>query len=461
MNLDTVTDLQDFLFGRINYEQVPGGRMSSPGFRFNTIRELLKRLDNPHLAFPIIHVAGTKGKGSVCHSMSSIAREAGLHVGLYSSPHLASVEERFQICGQPIESSEMNRLLREIRVVVEDLDELAEHEEHFHRPTFFEITTALAFLHFADREIDLGIIEVGMGGRLDSTNVCQSQVCVITNISFDHTAQLGNTLESIATEKAGIVKPGVPVVCGVTDPGAQKTIHEIADAKRAPIAQVGRDFCLTQIADQAELFPKFGISGNVFGHSIELSNLQSGLAGEHQSENAALAVAALTAAQDLGISIGSDTMQRGLAKTSIPGRYQRWTADRLPPLRLDIAHNEASMAALGKTLRSDPDYQSAQRRILVYSVCRGKHNTEMLQQILPLFEQVVFTEFRLNPRAVSAEKLVSKAEEINPQVATSIVADADQIATWIKHHCQTDDFVCITGSNFLVAEVLPTLEHLS
>ena len=432
--------------------------MSSPNFRFHTLRELLKRLDDPHLAFPVVHVAGTKGKGSVCHFLNSIATASGLRTGLYSSPHLISVEERFRINGDPVESKVMNDLLKRIRPIVDDLDELAEHNEQFHRPTFFEITTALAFLHFAISHVDLGIIEVGLGGRLDSTNVCQSQLCVITNISLDHMAQLGNSLTSIAKEKAGIIKPATPVICGAQQVDARNAIHGIARERSAPISQLGEDFRATELTNpDDDLNPEFGVRGQVFSDPFELDKLKCGLAGKHQVENAALAVASIIALKRIGIVIDHNTIQMGLANTKVPGRYQRHKPQGLPTLRLDIAHNEASMEALATTLQSDPEFQSAKKRVLIYSVCRGKQNDKMLQRILPHFDEIVFTKFNSNPRALAVDKLVQAGHEIDCDAKIYAIADVNQVLPWLREHCESDDFICITGSNFLVADLTPML----
>lgn len=296
-----------------------------------------------------------------------------------------------------------------------------------------------------------------MGGRLDSTNVCQSQLCVVTNISFDHTTQLGNDLESIAREKAGIIKPEVPVICGVNALDAQTEIHRVAKLKNAPLAQSGVDFRLVDVDKPDCLNPRFGITGNVFQKPLEFSNLQCSLAGKHQCENALLAAAAMTWMNGRGLEIKPDDISQGLANAKFPGRYQVWKRDGLPVVRLDIAHNEAAMKALADAIQLDPDYQSASKKYLVCSICRGKHTNEMLGSILHLFDEVVFTEFQLNPRALPVHKLLADSHAVAPDVPTQTLESPQDILPWLQSDCNANDFVCISGSNFLVAEVLPAL----
>lgn len=234
----------DFLFGRINYERTSLVPYSTGEFKLDRIRRLLAALGDPHKKFPAIHIAGTKGKGSTAAMMASILQVAGYRVGLYTSPHLNSLEERFVVNGQLCSEPEFVSLVQEIQRAVHEIaeQELSGVSPPLGEHTFFEITTALGLLHFARQNVDAAVLEVGLGGRLDSTNVCLPAVCIITTISFDHTRQLGNTLALIAAEKAGIIKPGVPVVSGVTNDEPREVIRVIAAQQNAPLYERTIDF---------------------------------------------------------------------------------------------------------------------------------------------------------------------------------------------------------------------------
>src|SRR5262245_30142218 len=219
----------DWLMGRINYERTAFIPYQDRQLKLDRMRQLLTRLGQPDAGMKIVHIAGTKGKGSTSAMIAGILTAAGFRTGLFSSPHLERIEERFAVDAEPCTAAELVALVDRLRPVVRSMDEEAAAEgDAAGGPTYFEATTAMALLHFVERGVDAAVLEVGLGGRLDSTNVCLPAVCVITSISFDHTKQLGNTLASIAREKAGIIKPGVPVVCGVTDLEPQSVIAAIA-----------------------------------------------------------------------------------------------------------------------------------------------------------------------------------------------------------------------------------------
>ena len=225
-----------FLFSRINYERNSTSETSKQGFQLGRMHDLLSRLGNPHLEQRIIHVAGSKGKGSTAGMIASILQSAGYRTALFSSPHLYRIEERFSINKHPASTAQFTELITHIRPHVEQMDRESVG------PTYFEITTAMAFLHFSNNLADATVLEVGLGGRLDSTNVCLPELAVITSISRDHTRQLGSRLEDIAKEKAGIVKPGIPVISGVTNPPARKAISEICAIRKASLRELNKDF---------------------------------------------------------------------------------------------------------------------------------------------------------------------------------------------------------------------------
>ncbi len=229
--------------GRINYERTATVPYNQRQLKLDRMRQLLVRLGQPDAGMKIVHVAGTKGKGSTSAMIAAMLTAAGYRTGVFSSPHLERIEERFAVDGQPCAAEELVVLVDRLRPVVQAMDEEAMREgDSTAGPTYFEITTAMALLHFVERKVDAAVLEVGMGGRLDSTNVCLPVVSVITSISFDHMKQLGNTLAAIAREKAGIIKPGVPVVCGATEPEAQAVIGAVAREHGCRLIQLGEDF---------------------------------------------------------------------------------------------------------------------------------------------------------------------------------------------------------------------------
>src|SRR5437016_3113003 len=232
----TFDEVRRWWFARVDYER----RSPDPGdLKLDRMRELLRRLGDPHTQFRSVHVAGSKGKGSTCAMLESVLRHAGYRTGLFTSPHLTDVRERIQVNNQLISPEELISVAEIVRPAVEALE--AEGQS----PTFFEVTTALGFVHFARQAVEIAVVEVGLGGRFDSTNVLTPLVSVITSISLDHTAILGETVEQIAFEKAGIIKPGVPVVSGVTEPGPRAVIERVAKERGARLVQLGIDFWYT------------------------------------------------------------------------------------------------------------------------------------------------------------------------------------------------------------------------
>ncbi len=229
----------EFLYSRINYEKTGHASYSSDNYRLDRMRRLLELVGNPQSAYPIVHIAGTKGKGTTATVTAALLTACGLRVGTYTSPHLRRIEERIRFQGVPCTNTEFANLAQRMRSAAEQIE-----AEGGGKPTFFELTTAMGMLHFADKQCDIVVLEVGLGGRLDSTNVCQPTVCVITSISFDHQAQLGNTIEAIAGEKAGIIKPRVPVVCSARDPIAQQVVSDRCDLQQSLMYMVDRDFAI-------------------------------------------------------------------------------------------------------------------------------------------------------------------------------------------------------------------------
>lgn len=439
----------EFLFSRINYERTTQIPYRTGGLKLERMQQLLSLVGDPHLSLPVIHVAGTKGKGSTATMIAAILQAAGYRTGLYTSPHLERLEERFLINGQLCTDEEFVRLAADLQRAT---NELEARDPQNRCPTFFEITTAMGLLHFARSRAEAVVLEVGLGGRLDSTNICKPKVCVITSISFDHMKQLGNTLGAIAREKAGIIKPGVPVVSSVTEDEPRIAIAEIAAANNAPLIQRGRDFDFRVATDRARGVMSVTYREPANQSQYELGPLPVGMLGEHQAVNAATAIAALRNAQE-HFQISEAAIRHGLATAKCPARIE--VVREQPTVVLDVAHNLASIEALLAAIEAR---FTQRRRILVFASSRDKDYAGMLRLLLAKFDHVVLTKYVNNPRAVEPAELLS--------LATSLIADKENrtanleqapepLTAWQRAQelAEPADMICITGSFFLAAEL--------
>lgn len=449
----------DFLFGRINYERTANIPYRAGEFRLDRTRKLLSLVGNPHLALKAVHIAGTKGKGSTAAMIAAALTAAGYRTGLYTSPHLERLEERFVVNGQQCSERELVRLTWRLQSAVAEVDRLAAEGSFANGPTFFEITTAMGMLHFAERGVDAAVLEVGLGGRLDCTNVCLPETCVITSISFDHTRQLGNTLRAIALEKAGIIKPRIPVVSGVVEPEPRRAIAETAAAQKAPLWERLADFDAIEVATSPEVGAgqRFDYRQSLGGRDYSLNDLRIGLLGRHQAANAATAVAALRRMAERGWHISDDAIRRGFASARCAARIE--VMQRRPCVIVDVAHNVASIQAVLDVLQ---EQFRGRRRILVFAASRDKDVPGMLRLLLPEVDHIVLTRYVTNPRAVEVEELHSLARETlvpGNRPPPKITMESDPLAAWhiARKLADSDDLICITGSFFLAAELLPFL----
>ena len=456
-----------FWFGCINYEQ----RVPQPDdLKLDRMRDLLARLGNPQQRLRIVHVAGSKGKGSTAAMLAAILREAGYRAGLFTSPHLCRVEERMQVDGQPITSAELTALLTDVQQVVPSgtVEECASAKNGFAplsfshsaalalSPTFFEVATAVGFLHFVRRRADVAVVEVGLGGRFDSTNVCLPEVALITSISYDHTQQLGNRLASIAMEKAGIVKPGRPTVSGATAAEAREVIAAICQERRAPLLQLGVDFRYRYEAGQIsaeEIPPQFCrrprveiITKRRTWPVMELS-----LLGEHQAANAAVAVACVEELRAGGWQVPDAAVAGGLANVYWPARLE--VLSHRPLVVLDCAHNVASAEALAQTLQVS--FPPA-KRFLVFASSNDKDVAGIFRVLGPQFHHVFLTRYGNNPRSVPPRELaglLQRSADV-PCTACPTAAEAWQAARTLAG---PSDLICIAGSVFLAGELRPII----
>jgi dihydrofolate synthase / folylpolyglutamate synthase len=449
-----------FLMSRIDYERAANVPYHRREFHLDRMRELVSLLGNPQAKLKVVHIAGTKGKGSTAAMIAAMLTAAGYRTGLYTSPHLDRVEERLMIDGSPCSPERFVELVNRTRTAVESLEaggkassELVEGEPSggFVGPTYFEITTAMAFLHFAEQGTDIAVVEVGLGGRLDSTNVVHPLVSVITSISFDHMKQLGSTLDAIAREKAGIIKPGIPVVSGVIGDEPRRAIDDVRRQKNAALRQLGVDFDFTYRPPH-ELERAAGVGEIDFrlardGDATGFDHLELSLLGRHQAANAAVALATIDELRRQGWNVPEEAIRCGLAKTRCPARVE--IVSRRPTIVIDTAHNLASVRSLVETL--DESF-SARRRLLLFAATQEKQVREMIEILLPRFDRVILTRYWTNPRALPLEYLAGLAADISaaPQEVFPTPHEA-----WrrVRDLTTPEHLVCVTGSFFLAAEI--------
>jgi dihydrofolate synthase/folylpolyglutamate synthase len=395
-------------------------------FGLSKTENLLKTFGNPHMGQKYIHIAGTNGKGSVATFMASILEEAGYRVGMYVSPHLVRFTERFRINGEEITRDETVSLIEELKTAFDE----------YEPPTFFEAVTAMAILYFARKKTDIAIMEVGMGGRLDATNVITPLVTGITNISMEHQEYLGNRLSQIAGEKAGVIKKGIDVVTAVTQPSIRKQLELVAREKGAPIWRVGKD--VTYRSTPSGL--------HYFGIDRHLKNLQPGLIGIHQARNAALALCMMERLEKKGFSISEGHIREGLKKSYWPGRMQ--IIREHPTILLDGAHNAAAVRALARTLEKDFSYE---KMILVIGIMGDKDIGALLRAIIPMSDHVLYTR-PVYSRAADPAVLMAQAPPLDvPEEAIPSLADALKRAEALA---SPKDLIVVCGSLFTVGEAL-------
>ena len=411
------------------------------------IHRLLEAIGNPHRRFPSILIGGTNGKGSTAAFLSSILRAAGYRVGLYTSPHLLDFTERVRVNGRAIDSGDVARLTDELRSVVADLfvsprtSPLAPCAGS--HPTFFEVATALAFLHFLRSKVDYAVVEVGLGGRFDATNVLSPEVAVITNIALEHEDYLGKTLGAIAAEKAGIVKEGGRVVTAADAPEALAVIAEACRSRGTTLLDVHAT-CDWEINDSDLSGQRFVVAQA--GQPTQEFSIR--LLGRHQVTNAVTALAAARLLRAPGATIPESSIREGLRQTRWPGRLHLFPGH--PLVILDGAHNPAGAKALRAFLE---EQRFAGRLILVFGVLQDKNWIAMLQELGPLAKRVILTRPE-SDRAADPRGLV-EAERFCPKL--EILEDVAEAITLARAVADPDDAVVVAGSLFIISAALRTL----
>jgi dihydrofolate synthase/folylpolyglutamate synthase len=426
----------------------------TPAHKFDLahMRVLLAALDHPERRFPSVLIAGTNGKGSTAATLASILRESGLKTALYTSPHLVRINERIRVNGQEISDEQFAQLHEGIDRAAESLVQSGELPWH---PSFFEMMTAIAFEHFANEKVDLAVLEVGMGGRLDATNVVDPRISVITDISLDHQKYLGETVSEIAREKVGIVRAGVPVVTLPQQPEANDVIgNTIMDlAARGvnavpyvpPVSPGSADY---RVPDSGR-----STAGDVYRYPLQVMGeqilVETRLVGRHQLRNVALAIAAAVELNQQGFSgITAASVERGIRKTQWPGRFQVIAAPGWPEIVIDVAHNPAGAWALRSALSERYEDRSL---IFLFGAMRDKAISEMTEILFPLADGVIATRPD-NPRAASPEEIQKAAARTAVEVEA--VEDVTGALQRARELAVGKAVVVITGSIYLVGEVM-------
>ncbi|MCI0710968.1 MAG: bifunctional folylpolyglutamate synthase/dihydrofolate synthase [Chloroflexi bacterium] len=428
----TYNEAIDALYGFINYELKRQDRYSPEVMTLERPAKLMELLGNPEEQYPIIHVTGTKGKGSVGAMCASVLRAAGYKVGMYSSPHLQDFRERFQINGNLMAKDQFVQL-------VEDL------LPYFHAVegiTWFEVITALAFEHFAREKVDVAVIEVGLGGRLDATNVVTPLVSVITSLSFDHTYLLGNTLSLIAAEKGGIIKPGIPVVSAPQVDEARETLEKIAEERNAPLTLVGRDWTFEPAPPS--------ISGQTVtvSHHQKTNTYTTNLNGEHQAINMTVALAALEHVKPV-LQIPDVAVRDGLRYVNWPGRFEV-----VGDIVLDAAHNRASARWLRETLTA---LYPNRELVMVFGAKADKDITGMLEELLPVTDSLIITQ-AVDSRAESPDAIAELAQQTGFKGIIDIIPPVGDALEHARQLMPDNGLIFVTGSLYVVGEARTVLQ---
>ena len=395
----------------------------------DTMTALIGRLGMPQARYRTLHIAGTNGKGSTAAMTAAILQNAGYRVGLYTSPHLIEFRERIRVNGKMISESDVARLTDRLKRLCEPDLPL----------TFFECTTAMALQYFADAQVDVAVLEVGLGGRFDATNVVTPVVCAITTIALDHQEYLGTTLASVAFEKAGIIKQNVPVVLGRVSDEPRRIIEQIAIERLAPLIRLGEEFEVTGQTPARFAF---------FGRGVRYDDLCCALEGAHQLDNAACALALLEAAGGSGIVIREEAVRDGLQTVHWEGRLE--VVDQHPLTVLDGAHNPAAAVAVASFMRAFRLSHPRSRVILVLGMMRDKDHRGFVEPFKDLVDEVVLTQADL-PRSATAQELQTAVSGTWPRLLAS--AMLSEALGQAKRLARPEDLICVTGSLILIGEV--------
>jgi len=424
----------DYLYSFVDYSLKHASELAKADFNLDRMVILLAELGNPHQAYPIIHIAGTKGKGSTSALCASALKAAGYRTGLYTSPHLQEYTERIQVDGEPISHAELAELVESVKPAVSRVPYL----------TTFEITTAIGFLAFARQEVKAAVIEVGLGGRLDATNVVIPDVSVITSLSYDHMLVLGDTLAKIAGEKAGIIKPNRPVVSSPQKEEALEVIKRVCEERSSPLTLVGRDVLYAPIAHSLE-----GQSMQTWEKGCPQVEFSIPLLGAHQLENAATAYAALKTSN---FQLADDHIRNGFASVHWRARFE--IARKDPPVVFDSAHNQDSFEKLAAVL---DEYLPDRPVYLIFGASEDKLILDMFNAIKHRLKKVILTKAN-HPRALEPETIQKLANQIG--LGSEIVTPVESAFSRALYLSAKDGSIVLSaGSMFVTAEVMTAWDN--
>lgn len=431
MDIDTrYNQALDYLYSFVDYSLKHSSELAKADFNLDRMFALMKLLGDPHTKYPIIHVAGTKGKGSTSALCAAALGAAGYKVGLYTSPHLEDYVERIRVNGEPISHEQLIELVDEIKPYVAQIEKL----------TTFEITTALAFLAFAIYGVNAAVFEVGLGGRLDATNVVTPKVSVITSLSYDHMAVLGNTLALIAGEKAGIIKEGVPVVSAPQKDEALEVLLRVARERNCGFTLVGRDVKFERVESS--------LQGQTF--NVQRLTFNVPLLGKHQLENAATAYTALKVS---GIPITDEQIQTGFSQVQWRARFEIARLD--PPVIFDSAHNQDSFEKLSETLE---EYFPGKSVYLIFGASEDKNIPGMFAAMRSKIKRIIITRAD-HPRALSVDHIQGLAQQAGAE-SEAVVPVKEALRRALELSSKDGSIVLSAGSMFVTAEVMKAYSSL-
>jgi dihydrofolate synthase / folylpolyglutamate synthase len=430
----------DYIYGHTNYEAVPRPH-AEDNYDLRRLYEILQRLGNPHNQARSLHIAGTNGKGSTSAMLASVLTEAGYNTGLYTSPHLITTRERIMVNEKMITEDELASIMTHLQPEIESVNQKATYG----RLTVFEILTVMSFVYFAEKKCEMQVMEVGMGGRFDATNVIQPEICLITSISFDHTAILGNTLTLIASEKCGIIKPGCTVISHPQAAEADLVIQATCREKGVKLIRVGKEINCRSLSYDFEQ-QEMEIAGRLDKYRVAIP-----LLGQYQLDNTSAAVAALEVLQERGYRITKENILNGLAKVSFPGRMN--ILSRRPLLVADGGHNPGAAHNLKEALLQ---YFHPERAILVIGISSDKDIPGIIDELFPVFDIVISTRAG-SPRSAKPE--VIAAEFARHGVKATISASVANALAEAKSMAGEQDLICVTGSLYVVGEALEYVEN--
>jgi len=444
-SIETFSTAVDYLLNQTDYERMRVVQYDETAFKLDRMRALLKAIGNPHEKVAMIHVAGTVGKGSTVAMIGAMLMGNGYTVGAYTSPHLVDIRERVAVNGEMVDENTFTDLLK---VVVQ-----AANKNNL-TPTFFELVTAVAFKHFADEAVDIALIETGLGGRLDSTNVITPLMTLITKIELDHVNILGSTVEEIAREKAGIFKSSIPAISAHQTEDVTNVLKESAESTGTEVQVIAQDI---------EFSSRFGggIDGKqhtricVITENDQYMHVPVPLDGEHQATNCALAITAIDQLKKLGYAFNELSIYNSLATTTISGRME--VVWERPKILVDGAHNPSSLKTLIKSVGAHIPYDSM---VCVFGCCQDKDVHGMLEQISLGADKIIFTKAKGNSRAAEPQLLQKQFEEISGKM-TQVAETLPEALEIAAQASSREDLICVTGSFYLVGEAKSHLKQLA